>query len=141
MSRAFARRFQVATGGRDQMLDLTPQVRETVEASGLREGLVCVFVAHSTAAVSVSEYEPGLMQDVRIVAERIAPQGAAYAHNRLNADDNAHSHLRSLVVGPSVTVPLVSGELTLGTWQRIVLLDFDTHPRTRTVWVQVLGAT
>ncbi|GBD21543.1 hypothetical protein HRbin28_01992 [bacterium HR28] len=139
MSRAFARRFEVATTGRDQMLDVTRQVREVIQASGIRDGLVCVFVAHSTAAVSVSEYEPGLVQDIRLTAERLAPQHADYAHNRLNADDNAHSHLRSLVIGPSVTVPLVDGALTLGTWQRIVLLDFDTHPRTRTVWVQVLG--
>ncbi|MCM8747434.1 secondary thiamine-phosphate synthase enzyme YjbQ [Thermomicrobium sp. CFH 73360] len=139
MSRAFARRFEVATTGRDQMLDVTRQVREVVQASGIRDGLVCVFVAHSTAALSVSEYEPGLVQDIRITAERLAAEHADYAHNRLNADDNAHSHLRSLVIGPSVTVPLVDGALTLGTWQRIVLLDFDTHPRTRTLWVQVLG--
>jgi len=139
MSRTFASRLQIATSGHDQMLDITPRVREVIVASGIRDGLVCVFVAHSTAAVSVSEYEPGLVEDVRLAAERIAPARADYAHNRLNADDNAHSHLRSLVIGPSVTVPLVDGALTLGTWQRIVLLDFDTHARTRTVWVQVLG--
>ncbi|MCX7624055.1 MAG: secondary thiamine-phosphate synthase enzyme YjbQ [Thermomicrobium sp.] len=139
MSRTFARRFQVATTGHDQMVDITAQVREAVTNSGIRDGLVCVFVAHSTAAVSVSEYESGLVEDVRLTAERIAPARADYAHNRLNADDNAHSHLRALVIGPSVTVPLVSGDLTLGTWQRIVLIDFDTHARTRTFWVQVLG--
>ncbi|MDW7981872.1 MAG: secondary thiamine-phosphate synthase enzyme YjbQ [Thermomicrobium sp.] len=139
MSRTFTHRFDVATRGGDQMLDVTAQVREAVRASGLRDGLVCVFVAHSTAAVSVSEYEPGLVQDLHAVAERLAPERGEYAHNRLNDDDNAHSHLRSLVIGPSVTVPLVDGGLTLGTWQRIVLLEFDTHPRTRTVWVQILG--
>ncbi len=139
MSRAFSRRVQVSTSGHDQMVDLTPHVRAAVDASGIRNGIVCVFVAHSTAAVSVSEYEPGLVEDIRLAAERIAPARADYAHNRLNADDNAHSHLRAVVVGPSVTVPLVDGALTLGTWQRIVLIDFDTHARTRTVWVQVLG--
>ncbi len=139
MSRTFAHRFQVSTAGHDQMVDVTPQVRAAIDASRIRNGIVCVFVAHSTAAVSVSEYEPGLVEDIRIAAERIAPARSDYAHNRLNADDNAHSHLRAVVVGPSVTIPLVDGALTLGTWQRIVLIDFDTHARTRTVWVQVLG--
>lgn len=139
MTRTHARRFQLVTTGHDQMLDVTPQVYEAVAASGVRNGLVCVFVAHSTAAVSVSEFEPGLVQDVPGAMERLVPSRMEYAHNRLNADDNAQSHLRSLIVGPSVTVPLVDGALTLGTWQRIVLLDFDTHPRTRTLWVQVIG--
>lgn len=139
MSRAYAQRIQVRTSGQDEMLDVTTQVEGVIASSGVREGLVCVYVAHSTAALSVSEYEPGLVADIRPAIERIVPRHADYAHNRLNADDNAHSHLRALLVGPSVTIPVVDGRLVLGTWQRIVLVDFDTHPRTRTVWVQVLG--
>jgi secondary thiamine-phosphate synthase enzyme len=140
MCRIYSARHQVSTRGNDQMVDLTPLVRQAVAESECQAGIVTVFVAHSTAGVTVSEYEPGLIEDVKQVGERIAPAGCGYLHDRLNFDDNAHSHLRALVIGPSVTVPFERGEVLLGTWQRIVLIDFDTHPRMRTIVIQVLGA-
>jgi secondary thiamine-phosphate synthase enzyme len=139
MGQVYTKRIQIATRGHDQMLDLTPQAQAALAESGLSEGIITVFVAHSTAAVTVSECEPGLIEDVRLVAERLAPEHERYRHNALNFDDNAHSHLRALVLGPSVTVPFADRALLLGTWQRIVLIDFDTHPRQRNVVIQVLG--
>jgi secondary thiamine-phosphate synthase enzyme len=85
------------------------------------------------------EHEPGGVQDLRAALERLLPAGAGYAHDRLNHDDNAHAHLRASLLGPSVTVPLVDGALVLGTWQQVVLVDFDTRPRQRRVHVQVVG--
>ncbi len=139
MCKVYSARTQVPTRGNDQMIDLTPMVRQAIAASEFQRGVVTVFVAHSTAGVTVSEYEPGLIEDVKQVGERIAPAGVDYLHDRLNYDDNAHSHLRALVIGPSVTIPFERGEVLLGTWQRVVLIDFDTHPRTRNVVIQVLG--
>lgn len=133
------RRVQVDTSGGNEMQDLTRMVQGVVADSGLTAGIVVIFVAHSTAGVTVSEFEPGLIEDIRQTLERIAPADADYRHNALNRDDNAHSHLRSSVIGPSLTVPFESGRLALGTWQRVVLIDFDTHPRTRQVVIQVIG--
>ncbi|MBX6342519.1 MAG: YjbQ family protein [Thermomicrobiaceae bacterium] len=130
---------EVRTHGGDEMIDLTERVRAALEESGCAAGIVTVFVSHSTCAVTISEFEPGLILDIHKSLERIAPSGESYRHNALNADDNAHSHLRSSVVGPSLVVPFADGRLALGTWQRIVLLDFDTHPRTRRVVIQVMG--
>jgi secondary thiamine-phosphate synthase enzyme len=98
-----------------------------------------VAVEGSTAAVTTMEHEPGGVEDLRAALERLVPAAGAYAHNRLNADDNAHAHLRAALVGPSVCLPLVDGRLTLGTWQQVVLVDFDTRPRDRRVHVQVVG--
>lgn len=132
-------RAQVQTHGHDEMIDLTRAVQDVVDASGCAAGIAVVFVAHSTAAVTVSEYEPGLIDDIKETLERLAPVAAPSRHNTLNHDDNAHSHLRSSVVGPSLTIPFDRGRLALGTWQRVVLLDFDTHPRTRDVVIQIMG--
>jgi secondary thiamine-phosphate synthase enzyme len=100
---------------------------------------VSVFVTGSTAAVTTMEYEPGGVQDLQAALERLVPRAGDYAHNVLNGDDNAHAHLRASLVGPSETIPLVGGRLVLGTWQQVVLLDFDTRPRRREVHVQVLS--
>lgn len=123
----------------DTMYDLTGDVQAAVDASGCRAGIAVIFVAHTTAAVTISEVEPGLMADIHEPLERIAPVDLPYKHNALHADDNAHSHLRATVLGHSLTVPFAGQRLTLGTWQRIVLLELDTHPRTRRVVIQVLG--
>lgn len=132
-------RFEIPTQGRDEMHDLTGRVQRVIETSGIDEGIAVIFVAHSTAAVTVSEVEPGLVEDIQLPLERIAPEGERYRHNEINHDDNAHSHLRSSIVGPSLTVPFAQGRLLLGTWQRVVLIDFDTHPRKRQVVIQVQG--
>jgi secondary thiamine-phosphate synthase enzyme len=129
--------LRLETEGEGQIVDLTEGVLAVVRQSGVAHGLVSVFVTGSTAAVTTMEYEPGGVQDLQETLERLVPRARDYAHNVLNHDDNAHSHLRASLVGPSETVPLIDGRLVLGTWQQIVLLDFDTRPRRREVHVQV----
>jgi secondary thiamine-phosphate synthase enzyme len=114
-------------------------VQSVVAQSGVESGLVSVFVPGSTAAVTTMEYEPGGVEDLREALGRLVPQDGDYRHNRLNADTNAHAHIRAAIVGPSETVPVRSGQLVLGTWQQIVLVDFDNRPRRRDVVVQILG--
>jgi secondary thiamine-phosphate synthase enzyme len=127
------------TGGDSAVVDLTEGVRRVVAASGVAHGVASVFVGGSTAAITTMEYEPGGVADLRALLERLVPASAAYEHNRLNGDDNAHAHLRASLLGPSVTVPVVAGALALGTWQQVVLIDFDTRPRRREVHVQVFA--
>jgi secondary thiamine-phosphate synthase enzyme len=131
--------IRVSTEGDGDIIDITPGVREVVETSGISEGLVSVFVCHSTAAVSLIECEPGGIRDLRELMERLVPQDSDYHHNRMAGDTNAHAHLRAAVIGPSETVPLKGGQLQTGTWQQFVLVDFDDHARERTVLVQVVG--
>jgi secondary thiamine-phosphate synthase enzyme len=131
--------LRLDTPGDGHIVDLTPGVARVVETTGVERGLVTVFVTGSTAAITTMEYEPGGVADLRGLLERLIPAGAPYDHNRLNHDTNAHAHLRAAVVGASETIPLVDGRLVLGTWQQIVLLDFDDRPRTRTVTIQVLS--
>ncbi len=131
--------LRLETEGQGQIVDLTEGVLAVVQQSEVSHGLVGVFVTGSTAAVTTMEYEPGGVQDLQESLERLVPRARDYAHNVMNGDDNAHAHLRASLIGPSETVPLVGGRLVLGTWQQIVLLDFDTRPRRREVHVQVLS--
>ncbi len=135
----YSARFSVQTQGNDDMLDITGQVEQALLQSGLLNGIATVFVVGSTVAVTTIEYEPGLQQDMARVMERIAPRDEFYAHEARWRDDNGHSHIRASILGPSLTVPFVNGQLVIGTWQQIVLVDFDTRPRTRTVHVQIIG--
>jgi secondary thiamine-phosphate synthase enzyme len=116
-------------------------VQSVVQQSGVEGGLVSVFVPGSTAAITTMEYEPGGVADLTELLERLVPrsrpEGGDYAHNRLNHDDNAHAHARASIVGPSESIPLVDGRLVLGTWQQVVLIDFDDRPRDRVVHVQI----
>jgi secondary thiamine-phosphate synthase enzyme len=133
-------RFQIRTQGNSQVLDITEQVGREVAATGLRDGIVCVFVVGSTAGITTTESEPGLLQhDLKAFYERIAPEREYYRHEETWNDDNGHSHVRASSLGPSVSVPLIDGRMPLGTWQQIVLLDFDTRPRQREVIVQVVS--
>ena len=113
-------------------------MQSVVDQSGVEGGLVSVFVPGSTAAVTTMEYEPGGVHDLREALDRLIPREGKYEHNRLNADTNSHAHIRAAIVGPSETLPVRGGRLALGTWQQIVLVDFDDHARQRTVVVQVL---
>jgi secondary thiamine-phosphate synthase enzyme len=131
--------LRLATRGGGDIVDLSPGLAEILRTCDIARGVVCVFVEGSTAAITTMEHEPGGVEDLRAALDRLLPASADYAHNRLNADDNAHAHLRASLVGPSVTMPLADGRLALGTWQQVVLLDFDTRPRDRRVHVQVLG--
>lgn len=133
-------RITVESKGNTHILDLTERVAHFVEVSATRQGIVTVFVIGSTAAISTTEFEPGLVKsDFRTAFERIAPEEGDYEHEKTWHDDNGHSHVRATLTGPSLTVPIVDGRMTLGTWQQIVLMDFDTRPRRREVVVQILG--
>lgn len=131
--------LRFATRGDGEIVDLTEGVQSVVRSSGVRSGAAVVFGVGSTVAVTTMEHEPGGVRDLRALLERLIPRDAPYDHNVLNGDTNAHAHLRAAIIGPSETVPIVDGQLGLGTWQQLVLIDFDDRPRQRTVSVTVLG--
>jgi secondary thiamine-phosphate synthase enzyme len=132
--------IKIKTKGNCHIVDITAEVSSFVAKSGVKEGTVTVFNVGSTAGITTTEYEPGLVNyDIETAFEKIAPRNARYEHEQTWHDDNGHSHVRAAVLGPSLSVPVVDGRLTLGTWQQIVLVDFDTSPRTRTVVCQIIG--
>lgn len=131
--------IQVSTRGFTDIKDLTPQVRQALRASGLREGSATIFVSGSTAGLTTIEYEPGLLEDLSAVFEKLAPMKARYAHDDAWHDGNGYAHVRAALLGPSLVVPFANGELLLGTWQQIVLVDFDNRPRRREIVVQLAG--
>ena len=131
--------LRFSTQGHGEVVDLTEGVRRVVAQAGVQVGVATVFGQGSTVAVTTIEYEPGAVQDLGAALERLLPAAGDYAHNRLNADTNAHAHLRAALIGASESIPIVDGELVLGTWQQVVLADFDERPRTRTVHVHVAG--
>jgi secondary thiamine-phosphate synthase enzyme len=131
--------LRFSTEGDGDVVDLTEGVQSVIESSGVESGNVSVFVPGSTAAVTAMEYEPGGVHDLKAALERLVPSAGDYQHNRLNNDTNSHAHIRAAIVGPSETVPVRDGRLALGTWQQLVLIDFDDRPRQRTVVVQVIG--
>ncbi len=130
---------EVRTRGQGDARDITAEVAAAVSRAGLRAGLATVFVTGSTAGITTIEYEPGVVADLDAVLERVAPRAADYRHHLRWGDDNGSSHVRAGLVGPSLSIPFRDGTLVLGTWQQIVLLEFDTRPRTRHYVIQVLG--
>lgn len=133
------RELELRSTGEGDAFDVTKEVAAAVDRSGVREGLALVFVPGSTAAVTTIEFEPGVVRDLQQAIERLAPRGARYAHDAAWGDGNGYAHVRSALVGPSLAVPVADGRLVLGTWQQIVVLDFDNRPRRRRVVVQVQG--
>lgn len=131
--------IQVETTAGTDIIDITREVGDVLTASGIREKQVLLFVPGSTAALTTTEYEGGVVRDLAEAVERIAPRGIPYRHDARWGDGNGYSHVRAALLGPSLTVPVAAGHLVLGTWQQIVLLDFDNRPRQRTVVVQVSG--
>lgn len=131
--------FSVSTQGNSEVQDITENVVAVLARHKLREGLATVFVSGSTASVTTTEFEPGLRRDIPEALNRIAPQGVRYHHDDTWHDGNGHSHVRAAVMGPSLTVPFSHGELLLGTWQQIVLVDHDNRARDRTIIVQIIG--
>jgi secondary thiamine-phosphate synthase enzyme len=131
--------LRMDTPGNGHIVDITEGVVRVVGTSGVDRGLVTVFASGSTVAVTTMEYEPGGVRDLQALLDRLIPAGGDYEHNRLNHDTNAHAHLRAALIGPSETIPLIDGRLALGTWQQLVLVDFDDRPRQRTVTVSVLS--
>jgi secondary thiamine-phosphate synthase enzyme len=128
------------TEGNSQVINITDRIGKAVAGCGLRAGVVTLFHVGSTAGLTTTEYEPGLAtHDLKAAFERIAPEAGHYEHESTWHDDNGHSHVRASLLGPSLSVPFVDGRLTLGTWQQIILIDFDTRPRNRTVICQIIG--
>jgi secondary thiamine-phosphate synthase enzyme len=132
-------RFTISSKGDSEVLDITERVAEILAQRNLREGLITVFVAGSTASITTTEFEPGLRRDIQDALQRIAPQGSRYHHDDTWHDGNGHSHVRAAIMGPSLTIPFSQGQLLLGTWQQIVLVDHDNRSRDRTIYVQVMG--
>lgn len=124
------------TGGTD-IIDLTPQVMREVNESSVENGAVILFIPGSTAALTTIEFESGVIHDLEKAVERMAPEGIYYEHNERWQDGNGYSHVRAALIGPSLHIPIIDGRMTLGTWQQIVLLDFDNRPRNRRIIVQV----
>jgi secondary thiamine-phosphate synthase enzyme len=131
--------LRLQTAGDGAVADLTEGVRSIVERSGVDAGAAVVFAVGATVGVTTIEHEPGAVADLQALLDRLIPAEGAYEHNALNGDTNAHSHLRAALIGPSETIPIVGGRLGLGTWQQVVLVDFDDRPRERIVSVQVLS--
>lgn len=131
--------IRISTEGSGDIIDITRGVEEVVDTANASDGLVNVFVAHSTAAIALIEDEPGGLRDLGNLMDRLVPPDGEYDHNRMAGDTNAHSHLQAALVGPSETVPLKGGQMQTGTWQQFVLIDFDDQPRERRVIVQVVS--
>jgi secondary thiamine-phosphate synthase enzyme len=132
--------IRVKMGGGTQIENITKQVQEALAGSRLKAGIVTVFAKHTTASVLVIEDEPGIRADTRTIWERLIPADPAWQHNTRNpGEDNAHSHLRGQLQGQSVTIPFNGGQLELGTWQQVVVADFDTRARTRDLVLQIVG--
>jgi secondary thiamine-phosphate synthase enzyme len=129
----------LSTRGDSDVIDITAQVQEVVAEGAVSDGLAIAFVRGSTAAITTMEFEPGGVADLRDLVSRLIPAEGDYEHNRLNHDTNSHAHQRASVIGASEQVPVIGGRLALGTWQQIVLIDFDDRPRDRTVIVQVVS--
>lgn len=131
--------FSVRTEGFNDVHDITPQARKFLGSSGISNGLFTVIVPGSTAGITTIEYESGAVNDLKKAIDRLAPQTIHYDHDARWEDGNGFAHVRAALVGPSLSVPVVDGELQLGTWQQIVLVDFDNRPRTREVITQIVG--
>ena len=130
----------IKTKGNCEVVNITEQVAAAVGHSEIADGAVTVFNIGSTAGITTTEYEPGLVNyDLKAAFEKIAPAGARYEHEETWHDDNGHAHVQASLLGPSLNVPIVAGRLTLGTWQQIILVDFDTRARTRTIICQIIG--
>jgi secondary thiamine-phosphate synthase enzyme len=131
--------IELSTRGNADMHDLTSDVKKIIEKAGLQSGLVTLFTPSSTSALTTIEFESGALEDLRRALDQIAPPDADYKHNLRWGDYNGHAHLRAALLGPSLSIPVVEGRLSLGTWQQILFIDFDNRPRSRRLVVQIVG--
>ena len=131
--------IQLHSEGEGDMIDMTMQLSNIVKESKIINGTLTIFVSGSTAAVTTIEYEPGLLHDFPKMLSRIVPKDIEYKHDNTWHDGNGHSHVRSSLIGPSLTIPIIGGKLTLGVWQQVVLLEMDTRSRSQTVILQMMG--
>ena len=132
-------RLNLATSGQGDAHDITAKAAAAVADSGLKSGVLTVFVTGSTAAVTTIEFEPGAVSDFNRLFEQLAPRRADYRHHLRWGDDNGSSHVRAALLGPSLTIPFVNGKLALGTWQQIMVVEFDTSARRREIVLQMMG--
>ena len=135
----YSHEIQLKTQGEPQIIDVTHDVEGHVQSSGIRTGLITIFCQGSTGALTTIEHEPGLLQDLPAAMERIAPKDATYEHHLRWQDGNGHSHVRAALIGPSLTIPIINGQLPLGRWQQIVFLELDVRPRQRRLIIQAVG--
>ena len=134
-----SKQLSIHTKGEGEIQDITQKVSNAVAETRLQSGIVTVFVAGSTGALTTIEYEPGLLSDLPNVLERIAPKSLSYEHEKRWHDGNGHSHVRASLIGPSITVPFINRTLTLGTWQQLVFVELDVRSRTRNIVLQIIG--
>ena len=127
------------TEGNGDTINITPQIQNEIKTVNINSGIVTVFVSGSTAGFTTIEYEPGVVSDLREMFERIIPKEMKYAHDRAWGDGNGHSHVRASLLGPSLVIPFIDTELILGTWQQVILVDFDNRSRSRQVVLQIIG--
>ena len=131
--------INLKTKGDGEIIDITAKVQKQLMESGITAGIVTIFVEHSTCGITTVEYEPGLIEDLGKLWERIAPKNIPYAHDAHWGDGNGYAHVRASLLGASLTVPFTDKKMVLGTWQQIIIVDFNNRPRSRTVVVQVMG--
>ena len=135
----FTEHIQISTKGNNQILDITPSVTAIVKKSGINNGVVNIFIVGSTAGITTIEYEPGLLKDLPETFEKIAPMNKRYHHDDTWQDGNGYAHIRASLLGPSITVPITDNIMSLGTWQQLVLVDFDNRARDRKIICKIMG--
>lgn len=131
--------INLSTKGRTEIIDITGQVENEIAGSGLSSGTVTIFTAGSTAGLTTIEYEPGLVADFQALWDKLAPDNVRYQHNERWHDGNGYAHIRASLLGASLSIPFTNRKLTLGTWQQIILVDFDNRPRERRIVIQMMG--
>ena len=131
--------MRINTNGDCDIIDITSEIARAVTSSNISNGIATIFISGSTAGVTTIEYEPGLITDLKAMWERVIPKTIQYQHDRAWGDGNGHSHIRSSLLGPSLIIPFINKRLALGTWQQIVIVDFDNRPRSREIITQMIG--
>jgi secondary thiamine-phosphate synthase enzyme len=135
----YSSEFQLSTQGWNDVHDVTPKVTAVLSSANIQNGIVTVFVPGSTAGITTIEYEQGVVEDLKSAINRLIPQNMHYSHDARWGDGNGFAHVRASLIGPSIAIPVVNGDLRLGTWQQIVVIDFDNRPRTRKICVSIVG--
>lgn len=137
--RVISEHIEIPTKGNSDIIDISEKINSVVNKSGIKNGIVNIFVVGSTAGLSTMEYEPGLLKDLPEAFEKIVPTKHRYHHDETWQDGNGYAHLRSTLLGTSLTIPIEDGATQLGVWQQVVLIDFDNRPRQRTIICKILG--
>lgn len=135
----YSHTLSLSTRGHTDVRDITGEIEAAITRSGIRHGLACVFTPSSTSALTTIEFESGAVEDLRRALERLAPSDGEYLHHLRWGDGNGHAHLRAALLGPSLCLPVADGRPVLGTWQQVVFIDFDIHPRHREIRLQIVG--